>query len=147
MFLALDLIMKHILMQRGIKIVDEKEKTHNLKRLLNILYSNGFDFNEATTLRINADEISTWNTGSRYGKGVFSTKEMFDTASRIYDDICDCYLNNKPVVSLDITGILRDYKVRYNIIDMPGELSRLQSLYNTNDISLLAKYIKKDFLN
>lgn len=91
-YIALDLLIKHILNVRGVRVVYPKNTVNKLAHSLDLLLSSGFRFNEADIFRNIVNEVSLWDNSGRYGKGVISAEDTAVLALIVYDDMLDCFL-------------------------------------------------------
>lgn len=62
-------------------------KTHSIRVLADTLQANGVDVYSIQNLDARAESIAAWETESRYGKGVLTTKLAVDIAVQIVDDL------------------------------------------------------------
>ena len=62
-------------------------KTHDILVLCDLLVENGCDVYAVPNLKERASMITSWETASRYGTGVLTTKNAVDEVVRIYEDL------------------------------------------------------------
>lgn len=64
-------------------------KTHDIMVLCDLLYQNNIDIYQVPNLKERAAMITSWETSSRYGSGVLTTKTAIDEVVAIYNAMSD----------------------------------------------------------
>ena len=85
---ALELIMKTILTENNV----EYKREYSIRYLLELLQQAHFSFDKETDLDILADTITSWEEGSRYGKGVATTVQTVQRVHNIIKSLNDAFL-------------------------------------------------------
>lgn len=85
---ALEFLMKHILLEAGVKF----DKTHNILYLLDLLYESGFTFDKEEELRSLATTITNWEEESRYGSGIRTTLTTLNRVKKIFNSMNSAFL-------------------------------------------------------
>lgn len=88
---ALELLLKHIIECNGI----QAPKTHDIDDLIIYAETAGFKYSRVDELKGIADTISKWETKSRYGSGIVTTKEKLNKVYKHILDIRDEFLVGK----------------------------------------------------
>ena len=85
---SLEFLMKTILLENGIPY----DKSHDIRYLLSLMKSTGFEFEKQDSLELLADTITDWEEGSRYGKGVRTTEQTVRRVYNIYNSMNKAFL-------------------------------------------------------
>lgn len=86
---AIEFLLKGILLEYGIVF----EKSHDINYLVSLLDDSGFEFAKHDDLLILSSTITSWEEGSRYGKGIRTSVNTVKRIHNIYDDILSAFLD------------------------------------------------------
>lgn len=86
---AIELLLKGILLGYGVKF----EHSHDINYLLSLLDNTEFTFSKHDDLMMLSATLTSWEEGSRYGKGVKTSVNTVRRMHNIYDDILQSFLS------------------------------------------------------
>lgn len=85
---AIEFLLKGILLEYGIVF----EKTHDVNYLVSLLDDTDFHFEKHNDLIMLSSTITSWEEGSRYGKGIRTSVNTVRRIHNIYEDILNAFL-------------------------------------------------------
>jgi len=88
---AIEFLLKGILLEHGVMF----EKTHDIMYLISLIDETRFCFSKRDDLIMLASTITSWEEGSRYGKGVRTSVNTVRRIHNIYNDILDAFLEEQ----------------------------------------------------
>ncbi len=86
---AVEFLLKGILLGYGVPF----EPTHDINYLVSLLDETGFTFSKHDDLVMLSATLTSWEEGSRYGKGVKTSVSTVRRMHNIYDDILRTFLS------------------------------------------------------
>ena len=85
---AIEFLLKGILLECGVSF----EKTHDVNYLVSLLDDTNFRFSKHDDLIMLSSTITSWEEGSRYGKGIRTSINTVKRIHNIYEDILNVFL-------------------------------------------------------
>ena len=103
---AMEFLLKYIMDCKNVPY----HKTHNIRELLVGLRDSGFSFDNMDAAMREADRITSWEAGSRYGSGATTVKGLIEDSYKIIESIDTAWIEeNKPTnKKKSVSDLLKD---------------------------------------
>ncbi len=102
---AMEFLLKGILLGYGVKF----ESTHNIDYLITLLDDKTtFTFTKHDDLMLLATTITSWEEGSRYGKGIKTSVNTVRRIHNIYNNILETFIKIQETNQLTIANEIND---------------------------------------